>query len=98
MGVNSSIEGSNPSFSAAASAWRGLRPRKAASRRDFADVAVWFRSELGEPVEAVAEAETIAAFNGLLGAALHLNRIRASGERDVFASFVKREMSELVDR
>ena len=62
------------------------------------DVAAWFSSELGEPVEAVAEAETIAAFNGLLGAALHLNRIRASGEMDVFASFVKREMSELVDR
>jgi hypothetical protein len=59
------------------------------------DVAAWFNSELGEPVEAVAEAETIAAFNGLLGASLHLNRIRVSGEREVFASFVEREMSGL---
>ena len=56
---------SHRSGAATASAWRGLCPRKAARRRDFADVAVWFSSGLGEPVEAVAEAETIAAFNGL---------------------------------
>ena len=60
------------------------------------DVAVWFNSRLGEPVEFVVEAETIAAFNGLLEASHHLNRLDASEDRSVFASFVRREMGEFV--
>lgn len=62
----------------------------------WSDVVEWFANDLGKPIASQQEAETIAAFNGVLEARLHLERIGHGEERSTIASFVRSELNELL--
>lgn len=62
----------------------------------WSDVVEWFAHDLGKPVASPQEAETVAAFNGILEARLHLTRLGRAPEREAVTSFVRSELSELI--
>ncbi len=62
----------------------------------WTEVLEWFSERLGKAIGSQVEAETIAAFNGVLEARLHLERIAHQNERSTVASFVRSELHEVL--